>query len=169
MRYVALDETHLPEPAVARVELVRRCLAAFGPATRADVAEWSGLRVKDLAPAIDALEPLRRFRTEEGKELLDLPRAPLPPGDAPAPVRFLPRFDDILLGHRDRRRVMSDEHRSEVIHGGDVAQTFLVDGFVAGTWSLTGGRVRLEPFGPIPRRVARELKEEAARLEAFVR
>jgi hypothetical protein len=64
---------------------------------------------------------------------------------------------------------MSDEHRSQVIHGGDVAQTFLLDGFVAGSWSFTGGQVRLEPFGPTPRRVARELKDEAARLEAFVR
>ena len=138
-------------------------------ASAATVSDWSGLRVKDFAPAIEALEPLRRFRTEEGKELLDVPRAPLPPENAPVPVRFLPKFDDLLLGHRDRRRVMSDEHRSRVIHGGDVAQTFLVDGFVAGTWSVTDGRVRLEPFGPIPRRVDRELKDEAARLEAFVR
>src|SRR4029079_16973257 len=121
MRYVALEEMQLPAPAVARVELVRRYLAAFGPATRADIADWSGLRVKDFAPAIEALEPLRRFRTEEGKELLDVPRAPLPPENAPVPVRFLPRFDDLLLGHRDSRRVMSDEHRSRVIHGGDVA------------------------------------------------
>jgi hypothetical protein len=169
MRYVALEETHLPDPSIARVKLARRYLAAFGPATRADIADWSGLRVKDLAPAIEALEPLRRFRNEEGRELLDLPRAPLPPGDAPASVRFLPKFDDLLLGHRDRRRVMSDEHRSQVIHGGDVAQTFLVDGFVAGTWSLAGGRVRLEPFGPLRRGATRQLKEEAARLEAFVR
>ena len=74
-----------------------------------------------------------------------------------------------LLGHKDRRRVMSDELRKAVIaKNGDVVQTFLVDGFVAGSWSLSGGRVRLEPFGPIPRRAARELKEEAARLEAFV-
>jgi hypothetical protein len=85
-------------------------------------------------------------------------------------VRFLPKWDSLLLGHKDRRRVMSDELRKTVIAtNGDVAQTFLVDGFVAGTWSLTDGRVRLEPFGPIPRRVARELKHEAARLEAFVR
>jgi hypothetical protein len=170
MRFVALEEMQLPDPAVARVELVRRYLAAFGPATRADIADWSGLRVKDFAPAIEALEPLRRFRTEDGKELLDLPRAPLPPGDAPAPVRFLPKWDSLLLGHRDRRRVMSDELRKAVIAtNGDVLQTFLVDGVVGGSWSLSGGRVRLEPFGPIPRRVATELKDEAARLEAFVR
>jgi len=168
MRYVALREISLPDPSVARVELVRRYLQAFGPATRADIADWSGLRVKDLGPAIETLEPLRRFRTEEGKELLDVPRAPLPAESTPAPVRLLPRFDDLLLGHRDRRRVMSDEHRRRVIRGGHVAQTFLVDGFVAGTWILSGGRVRLEPFGPIPRPARRELEEEAARLEAFV-
>jgi hypothetical protein len=170
MRFVVLEEMQLPAPAVARAELVRRYLAAFGPATRADIADWSGLRVKDFAPAIEALEPLRRFRTEEGKELLDLPRAPLPPGDVPAPVRFLPKWDSLLLGHKDRRRVMSDELRKTVIaKNGDVVQTFLVDGLVAGSWSLSGGRVRLEPFGPIPGCAARELKEEAARLEAFVR
>jgi hypothetical protein len=170
MRFVALEEMRLPDPVVARVELVRRYLGAFGPATRADIADWSGLRVKDLAPAIEALEPLRRFRTEEGKELLDLPRAPLPPGDTPAPVRFLPKWDSLLLGHRDRRRVMTDELRKAVIAtNGDVVQTFLVDGVVAGSWGLSSGRVRLEPFEPIPRRAARELKEEAAKLEAFLR
>ncbi len=64
----------------ARTELVRRYLGAFGPATRADIADWSGLRVADVAGALDALEPLRRFRDENGRELLDLPRAPLPAG-----------------------------------------------------------------------------------------
>ena len=80
-----------PEPMevlVARTELVRRYLAAFGPSTRADLADWSGLRVADVAAALDALEPLRRFRDESGRELLDVPRAPLPPSDTPAPVRF---------------------------------------------------------------------------------
>ena len=96
---------HEPEPMdvlAARVELVRRYLAAFGPATRADIADWSGLRVADFAPALDALEPLRRFRDENGRELLDLPRAPLPPADTPAPVRFLPKWDNTLLAHEDR-------------------------------------------------------------------
>jgi winged helix DNA-binding protein len=170
MRFVAMEEGELPDPTIARVELVRRYLGAFGPATRADIADWSGLRVKDFASAIEALEPLRRFRNEEGKELLDLPRAPLPPGDTPAPVRFLPKWDSLLLGHKDRRRVMTDELRKAVIAtNGDVVQTFLIDGVVAGRWSVAGGRVRLEPFGPIPRRVARELKDETARLETFVR
>ncbi|MFL5736015.1 MAG: winged helix DNA-binding domain-containing protein [Actinomycetota bacterium] len=170
MRFVALEEMALPDAGSARVELVRRYLAAFGPATRADVADWSGLRVRDFADAVEALEPLRRFRNEDGKELLDLPRAPLPAGDVSAPARFLPKWDSLLLGHKDRRRVMTDEIRKAVIAtNGDVAQTFLVDGVVAGTWSLRGDRIRLEPFGPVPQRAARELREEAARLEAFVR
>jgi hypothetical protein len=169
MRFVALPEVVLPDTTSARVELIRRYLGAFGPATRADIADWSGLRVSDFAPALEALEPLRRFRTEEGKELLDLPRAPLPPADAAAPVRLLPKWDSVLLGHRDRRRMMTDEHRKAVIaKNGDVAQTFLVGGVVAGTWTLEGGRVRAEPFSPLPRSARRELAEEAARLEAFV-
>jgi hypothetical protein len=169
MRFVALPDIVLPDPGVARIELVRRYLRAFGPATRADIADWSGLRVGDFAPALEALEPLRRFRTEEGKELLDLLRAPLPGAGAPAPARLLPKWDSLLLGHKDRRRVMSDEHRKLVIaKNGDVAQTFLVDGRVAGTWALSEGRVRFDAFDPIPRVARRELAEEARRLEAFV-
>ena len=167
-RYVVVP--HEPaEPNVARVELVRRYLAAFGPATRADVAEWSGLRVRECAPALDALEPLRRFRDERGRELLDLPRTPLPPADAPAPVRLMPRFDNLVLSHRDRTRVLADEHRGAVIEGGWVKSTFLVDGFVAGTWEVEDGRVRVEPFAPLPRAARRELADEAARLEAWLR
>lgn len=168
-RYVALDGVVFPDAAAARVELVRRYLAAFGPATRADLRQWSGMRASDLGPALAALEPLRRFRDVDGRELLDLPRAPLPPADTPAPTRFLPRFDNLLLSHADRRRILTDEQRRAVIQGGMVDQTFLVDGFVAGTWTLERGRVRLDPFAALPRTARRELIEEAARLEAFVR
>src|SRR5207237_5710932 len=112
-----------------------------------DVADWSGLRIADFAPALDALEPLRRFRDENGGELLDLPRAPLPDADTPAPPRFLPKWDNVLLGHADRRRVISDEHRRGVVaKNGDVAPTFLVDGVVAGTWRVEKQRVLVEPF-----------------------
>jgi len=167
-RYVVVP--HEPaEPVAARVELVRRDLAAVGPATRADVAEWSGLRVRECGPALDALEPLRRFRDERGRELLDVPRAPLPPADAPAPVRLMPRFDNLVLSHKDRTRVLADEHRGAVIEGGWVKSTFLVDGFVAGTWEVEDGRVRVEPFAPLPRAARRELADEAARLEAWLR
>jgi len=166
----AIAEPERVELAVARAELVRRYLAAFGPASRADLADWSGLRVGELAPALDALEPLRRFRDESGRELLDLPRAPLPPADAPAPIRFLPMWDSVLLGHKDRTRVLPEEYRKTVIaKNGDVAQTFLVDGFVAGTWWIEKGSVVTEPFGQLSRAARGELEEEAARLEAWLR
>lgn len=165
-----LVEHDVVEPAAARRELVHRYLAAFGPATRADVAEWSGLRVRDFEPLLAELEPLRRFHDERGRELLDLPRAPLPPADTPAPVRFLPRYDNLILSHADRTRVIADEHRRTVVHGtGIVEATFLVDGFVAGMWRLEKRRVRLEPFAPLPRAVRREVEEEAARLEEWLR
>jgi DNA glycosylase AlkZ-like len=162
-----------PEPMevlAARTELVRRYLAAFGPATKADIADWSGLRVGDFAAALDALEPLRRFRDENGRELLDLPRAPLPSAATPAPARFLPKWDNLLLGHADRTRVLPADLRKTVIaKNGDVTQTFLVDGVVAGGWKAERGRVVLEPYAPLPRAARREVEDEAARLEAFLR
>jgi hypothetical protein len=163
-RYMTIP--HEPaDPATARVELVRRYLAAFGPATRADVAEWSGLRVRDFEQLLDGLPT---FEDERGRTLYDVPRAPRPPADTPAPVRLLPRFDNLVLSHQDRTRVLADEHRPLVIEGGWVKSTFLVDGFVAGTWEVEQGRVRLEPFEPLPRRVHTELEAEAARLQAWL-
>jgi hypothetical protein len=168
--YGVYEEPQPVDLLAARTEIVRRYLGAFGPAARGDLADWSGLRVADFVPALEALEPLRRFRNENGRELLDLPRAPLPPAETPAPVRFLPKWDNVLLSFADRRRVISDEHRREVIgKNGDVAATFLVDGFVAGIWRTEVGRVRVEPFAPIPRVWRREVEEEAARLEAWLR
>ena len=167
-RYMTVE--HEPaDPAVARVELVRRYLAAFGPASRADVGVWSRLSAPDIRAALDALEPLRRFSDEHGRELLDLPRAPLPAADTHAPVRFIPRFDNLILSHKDRTRVIADEHRALTIDGGWVKSTILVDGFVAGTWEVENGRVRVEPFEPLPRAVRREVDDEAARLEAWLR
>jgi hypothetical protein len=162
-----------PEPMevpVARAELVRRYLLAFGPSSRADIADWSGLRVADFAAALDALEPLRRFRDENGRELLDLPRAPLPPADTPAPVRFLPKWDNTLLAHADRARVLPEDLRKAVIgKNGDVTQTFLVDGVVAGSWSYDKkGKVTTVPFAPLPRTARRDVEDEAARIEAWL-
>ena len=149
----------------AVAHLVRRHLAAFGPATRADVAQWTGLTRAILDPGIETLR-LRRFADERGRELLDVPRARLPAADTPAPVRFLPHWDSSLLAHDDRSRILSAEHRKTVIRrNGDVLPTFLVDGFVAGLWRLEGGKVELEPFEPLSRTVERELRREAARLE----
>jgi len=149
--------------------LVRRYLAAFGPASRQDIGQWTGLPLGILDAGIERLV-LRRFEDELGRELLDLPRAPLPRGDTPAPPRFLPRWDNLLLAHDVRTRVVTDEHRPVVVRrNGDIDETFLVDGFVAGQWSFVGGRVRLRPFAPLPRVARRELEEEARRLEAFFR
>jgi hypothetical protein len=168
-RYVLIEHEQV-DPQPAREHLVRRYLAAFGPATRADIAEWSGLRVGDFEPALEALEPLRRFRDERGRELLDLPRAPLPAADSRAPVRFLPRYDNLVLSHSDRTRVVADEHRRTVIHGGGMVEaTFLVDGFVAGLWRAERGRLRIEPFAPLSRAWRREVEAEAARLETWLR
>ncbi|HEX4746299.1 MAG TPA: winged helix DNA-binding domain-containing protein [Gaiellaceae bacterium] len=152
----------------AATDLVRSYLAAFGPASRADVAKWTGMARSVVDRGLAGLE-LRRFRDEEGRTLFDLPRAPLPGGDVPAPARLLPRFDNLVLSHDDRRRVVSNEYRSAVIEGGEVRATLLVDGFVAGLWSVQDGRVRLEPFAPLPRVTRRAVQEEAARLEAFLR
>jgi DNA glycosylase AlkZ-like len=151
----------------AAAHLVRSYLAAFGPASRADIAKWSGLARVHVDGGLAQLQ-LRRFVDEHGRELYDLPRAPLAAADTAAPIRFLPRFDNLVLSHDDRRRVISDEHRALVIEGGEVRPTFLVDGFVAGIWTLERGRVQLEPFIALTRAVRRELAEEASRLEAFV-
>jgi Winged helix DNA-binding domain len=132
------------------------------------MTQSTGLPMTVLEPGLDRLR-VRRFRDELGRELYDLRRAPIPTPDTKALPRFLPRFDNVLLSHDDRRRAISDEHRALVIEGGEVRPTFLVDGFVAGTWSLDGSRVRLAPFDPLPRTVRREVETEAARLEAFVR
>ena len=167
-RYVLIEHERVDQ-LQARIELLRRYLGAFGPATRADIAEWSGLRVRDFEAAFETLEPLRRYEDERGRELLDLPRAPLPPGDMPAPVRFLPRFDNLVLSHADRTRVIAEEYRHTVIHSvGMVEATFLVDGFVAGLWKVEKNRVRVEPFAPLPRAWRRPVEDEAARLEAWL-
>jgi hypothetical protein len=146
---------------------IRRFLGAFGPATRADMSQWSGVPVRDLVPGLESLH-LRSFRDENGRELLDLPRAPLAPADAPVPPRLLPRWDELLIAHRDRTRVLPDEYRKTVIEGGDVRQAFLVDGFVAGLWRRDGDRVALEPFAPLPRAMRKELEDEADLLKAWL-
>jgi hypothetical protein len=153
----------------AAAGLVRSYLAAFGPASRADVAQWTGMARSVVDQGLAGLQ-LRRFRDELGRELYDLPRAALPAAGTPAPPRFLPRWDSLLLAHDVRTRVFADEYRSAIIaRNGDVAETFLVDGFVAGLWSLERGKVSLEPFAPLPRDARREVEDEARALEAFVR
>jgi hypothetical protein len=152
--------------------LVLRYLAAFGPATVADAQTWSGLQ--GLRTTFAALRPgLVTFADERGRELFDLPRAPRPDQKTPAPVRFLPEFDNLLLGHADRTRIVADAHRAKVFLAGlRVAATFLVDGQVAGTWKAlrTKQRALLEvtPFGALAPRTARELAAEAEALARFL-
>lgn len=149
--------------------LVRRYLGGFGPATRADIADWAGLPAADVAPALERLR-LRRFRDERGAELLDLPRAPLPAADTPAPARFLPTWDATLLVHARRTGILPEEYRPLVFNTKtpQSVSTFLVDGSVAGTWREERGRVKVEPFEPLPHSARRELEDEAGRLERFL-
>jgi hypothetical protein len=168
-RFVALEEPEAHDQLEARAEILRRYLAAFGPASRRDLVAWSMMHVPEISRALARLEPLRRFRDEQGRELLDVVRGPLPDADTPAPVRFLPKWDNVLLAFADRTRVLPERYRKTVIRmNGDVAQTFLVDGFVAGTWRVENGRVVPEPFAPLSKAVQRELRDEAERLETFL-
>jgi winged helix DNA-binding protein len=148
--------------------LARRYLGAFGPASQADIAQWCKVPAAKLKPVLGRLE-LRHFRDEQGKELLDLPRAPIPDPDTPAPVRFLPTWDAVLLIHARRTGILPEPYRKIIFHvqRPQSMTTFLVDGRVAGAWKYEGGRVVLEPFERIPRGVRGELEEEAERLEAF--
>ncbi|MBA2715306.1 MAG: winged helix DNA-binding domain-containing protein [Rubrobacteraceae bacterium] len=152
-------------------DLVLRYLAAFGPAMVKDVQAWSGLvRLKDR---IQEFKPeLRAFRDERGNELLDLPDAPLPPADTPAPVRFVPDYDNLILSHADRRRVIADEYRSKVfLSAARVRATFLVDGFVRGAWKIERARgtaaLVIEPFETLSREARLALLEEGERLVRF--
>ena len=168
-RFVAIEEPEAHDPVEARAEIVRRYLAAFGPASRQDIDAWSMMRQPQIRAALERLEPLRRFRDENGRELLDVPRAPLPDPETPAPVRFLPKWDNVLLSFADRTRVLPEEYRRLVIRmNGDVAQTFLVDGLVAGMWQVEDGRVVLQPLTKLSRTAQREVNEEKERLEAFL-
>jgi hypothetical protein len=147
----------------------RSYLAAYGPATKQDLGQWAG--VPRLAPITASLErqSLRTFRDEQGRVLYDLPRAPLPDAAAVAPVRLIPRFDNLVLSHADRSRILGDVPPSRIVtNNGIVHATILVDGFVAGTWQLAQGRVALEPFAPLARSAQLALKDEVERLETFV-
>jgi len=162
-----------PEPggdeAEAAIEhLVRRYLGGFGPAAAADVASFTGLPIGTVRPLLDRLE-LRRFRGEDGEELVDVPRAPLPHPDTPAPPRFLPTWDATLLVHARRTGLLREDLRPRVfsIRTPQSVPTFLVDGAVAGAWRYEDGAIRLEPWRPIAPAAERALREEADRLAAF--
>jgi hypothetical protein len=149
--------------------LVRRYLTAFGPASRKDIATWAGVTLPEVERALGRVTT-RRFNDEEGKELLDLPRGPLPDPDTPAPVRFLPTWDAALLVHARRTQILPEAHRPKVFHTKTPHSigTFLVDGQVAGTWRHERGAVRPAPFERLPRGSQREVEDEAERLTAFM-
>ena len=146
-------------------QLIRRYLVAFGPATIADMSSWSGLT--GLRDAFDRLRTeLRTFTDERGRELFDLPDSPRPDPRMPAPPRFIPEFDNLVLGHQDRTRVIAAEHRYEVGTG-----MFLVDGFIAGVWKVSekDGQIRLRAsaFKPLKKSEREDLAQEGERLLGF--
>lgn len=152
-------------------DVVLRYLAAFGPASTSDVRKWSGLT--GMHKVVKRLRPkLRTFRDENGKELFDVPDAPLPDPDTPAPPRFLPNYDNLLLSHADRTRVIRDEYRKRIATANMVVPPpFLLDGFVAGTWSVeedgSTATLQINTFRDISKQEEADLHEEGLRLLAF--
>jgi hypothetical protein len=149
-------ETH-PEAAI------RRYLAAFGPATVQDIAAWSGLT--KVREAVERLEGLRTLESDDGRQLLDVEDGPLPDPETPAPPRFLPPFDNVVLGHKDRTRIAAD--RDRLIRALDKPM-LLVDGFLRGTWKLDDGRINVDVWDPLTGEEQRQVEEEAERLRTFL-
>ncbi|HEV2250251.1 MAG TPA: winged helix DNA-binding domain-containing protein [Candidatus Limnocylindria bacterium] len=165
-----------PDLAAAVRLTVRRHLGAFGPASIGDIASWSSIRGPAIRAALDGLgATVRTFADPRGRTLYDIAGAPLPDPDTPAPVRFLPKWDSTLLAYAppERVRILAEPHRGTVIaKNGDVAQTVLVDGMVAGTWRVTAtpsaAVVTVTPFGRIARADRAALVAEGERLARFV-
>lgn len=153
-------------------ELLLRYLAAFGPASASDAQTWCGLG--KLRDAFERLRPkLTTFRDERGRELFDLPKAPRPDEDTEAPLRFLPEFDNILLGHDDRTRIVAEAHRKQVyLPGLRIAATLLVDGFVAGTWTVESKKsvatIVIQPFSKLGKATRDEAEKEGTALAKFL-
>src|SRR5262249_54959756 len=145
--------------------LVRRYLSGFGPSTTKEIAGWSGVPPASLDPVLSRMG-LRRFASDDGQALLDVPRGPIGDGNARAPVRFLPTWDATLLVHERATRILPEELRPRVFNTKTPhsVPTFLVDGQVAGTWRFAEDRIRIEPFGRLAAAVRREVEGEADRL-----
>ena len=153
-----------PDPSPNR--MVRRYLTAFGPATIADVQNWSG--VSGLKTTVEAMRPqLRAFRDEDGRTLFDVTEGLLPDAETPAPPRFLPEYDNALLGHADRTRIIDHADRSRVFTRG----ALLVDGFTSGAWRITRttrtASLAIELFRRLPRREQAAVSDEGERLLGF--
>jgi hypothetical protein len=161
-----------PAEATAALDaLILRYLAAYGPASALDVQAWGGLT--GIRPHLERLRPrLRTFRTEAGKELFDVPGGPLPDPETPAPVRFMPEYDNALLGYADRSRVVDESHRRLTWMENGYAPCVLIDGFVRGSWKLARERkaalLTIEPFGPLAPTDRAALEEEGGRLLGFL-
>jgi hypothetical protein len=162
----------LPDREEGAKRIVERHLAAFGPATQQDLLRFAGVRVGDLRPGLEQLQ-LRAFRDERGRKLLDLPRAPLPDGETPTPIRFLPKWDSSILAYAppERTRILPEKFRSTVIRkNGDVLPTVLVDGFVAATWNIDRKRrLEIEPLRRLTKAERAEIDDEGERLVEFFR
>ena len=167
------------DEAAARTHVARRYLAAFGPATIDDLVAYVGRGKGGIGPWRDAIDALGdetlTLAAEDGRTLIDLADAPRPPAGTPAPPRLLARWDSLLLSHatKARARVIADADRSAVFtKNADVLPTFLVDGFVAGTWDLerseSTATIRLRPFRPLDRGTRDALAIEAERLLGFI-
>ncbi|MGZ8648167.1 MAG: winged helix DNA-binding domain-containing protein [Solirubrobacteraceae bacterium] len=148
--------------------LVRRYLGGFGPASRKDVASFTGIPLTPLRPVLERLE-LERVEGEDGEELLDLPGSPRPDADTPAPPRLLGTWEAALLVHARRSGVLPEEHRPKIFHvrNPHSSPTFLIDGAVAGKWRHDDGRIELEPFAKLDAADEHALREEADRLAEF--
>jgi hypothetical protein len=157
--------------ATAPDDLVVRYLAAFGPATVADVRTWSGLT--GLGSVMERLRPrLVTFTGENGAELFDIADGPRPDPDTPAPVRFIAEFDNVLLAHADRSRIISDDHRKLMSTvNGQIPGAVLVDGFVCAMWKLQRANdsvtLTIEPFRSLSKRERSAVADEGGRLLAF--
>lgn len=167
------EKTHgmkMPAAQTPAEKLVLRYLAAYGPATVADAQNWSAM--PSLKAAFEKLRPKLITMREGKRELFDLPDAPRPDEDTTAPVRYIPEYDNLVLSHQDRTRIIADDHRKRVLTANlQVRSTFLVDGFVAGTWKIERKKdlatLVLEPFVKIAKKTASQLEEEGERLVAF--
>jgi hypothetical protein len=154
--------------------LINRYLTAFGPASLADIAQFAGQVPARIRPVLERLAPsLRRFADEQGHQLFDLPRAPRPSADVSAPVRFLPRYDELLIGYEHRDRVIAAKHRAAVYSKNAIIEAvFLVDGVAAGTWAAETTKsqavVRIRPFGTLARADRAAAVEEGESLARFI-
>jgi hypothetical protein len=162
----------IPLRAPSRVnDLVLRYLATYGPATVAEVQGWSG--VPHLKDALESLRPrLVTFRDERRRELFDLPDAPRPDPDVPAPVRFLPEYDHAIGARADERLVAKDHRPRVFLSALRIAATVLIDGFVAATWKLARTKstatISIEPFAPFAPRTRKQVEAEGDALIRFV-